>query len=176
METAAAKWSIKKILVATDFGKAAEAALDAATEIADKFGASVLLMHAYRVPVDSYTHVPLVTMTELAAHVEASAQKALGEAASRYRGKGAITTALHIGTPWEQILRAARDEGVSLIIMGSRGLRGLPRALMGSTAERVARYAHVPIMIVHGTPPAIASGVPRDGAKAADDSLEPWLI
>ena len=46
-----------RILVPTDFSPAAEAALEAALELAEKFKATVVLMHAYGAP--SYTYVDL---------------------------------------------------------------------------------------------------------------------
>ncbi len=46
--------SIKKILVPTDFSQPSEAALQTAIELAKKFGASIVLLHAYQVPVYAY--------------------------------------------------------------------------------------------------------------------------
>ncbi len=149
--------SISKILVPTDFSPASAAALDAALFLAKKLGASIVLMHAYQVPIYAFPTAPLVPASELSTHVERAAMNAL-EMAAAARGFGVpIMTALYLGAPWEQILKAATDHDVGLIVMGSRGLRGLPRALVGSTAERVVRYAPVPVMTLHGPPEAEAS-------------------
>src|SRR6476646_10149235 len=51
-------WSIKKILVPTDFSKGSETSLDAAVELAKKFDAALVLMHAYQVPVYAYPASP----------------------------------------------------------------------------------------------------------------------
>jgi nucleotide-binding universal stress UspA family protein len=142
--------AITKILVPTDFSPASNAAVDAALAFAKKFEASIVLMHAYQVPIYAYPSNALVTVSELSIEAEVAAMKALEAAAAGQRAGVPIQTALYLGAPWEQILRAATEHEVGLIIMGSRGLRGLPRALLGSTAERVVRYASVPVMTLHG--------------------------
>jgi nucleotide-binding universal stress UspA family protein len=146
--------AINKILVPTDFSPASEAALEAALSLAKKFGASIVLMHAYQVPIYAYPTAPLVPAAELSTHVEQAALKALHAAAAAQNTGVPIATGLYVGAPWEQVLKAAEEHEVGLIVMGSRGLRGLPRALLGSTTERVVRYASIPVMTLHG--PAVA--------------------
>jgi nucleotide-binding universal stress UspA family protein len=143
-------WSINKILVPTDFSKASDAALEAALVLAKKFEASIVLMHTYQAPIYAYPSAPLVPMAELSIQVEQAALKALEVAAVAHNAGVPILTGLYMGAPPEQILRAAKEHEVGLIVMGSRGLRGLPRALLGSTAERVVRYSPVPVMTLHG--------------------------
>jgi nucleotide-binding universal stress UspA family protein len=168
-------WSIRTILVPTDFSKASEAALDAAVTLAKKFDAGIVLLHAYHLPVYPYTPTSTVTPADLVAYVDQGATKALQAAASEHTESGVrITTALKAGTPWEQILRAAKEFDVGLIVIGSRGLRGLPRALLGSTAERVVRYSPVPVTTLHG--PVQGEDQPIDGTKAANDLVDRWLI
>jgi nucleotide-binding universal stress UspA family protein len=48
----------------------------------------------------------------------------------------------------EQIVRVARDIEAGLIVMGSRGLGGIRRALMGSVSDSVVSYAHCPVLVV----------------------------
>jgi nucleotide-binding universal stress UspA family protein len=142
--------SITKILVPTDFSPASIAALEAALSLAKKFDASIVLMHAYQVPIYAYPTAPMTPAAELSTHVEQMALKALDAAAAAQHAGVPIATGLYLGAPWEQILKAATEHDVGLIVMGTRGLRGLPRALLGSTTERVVRYAPVPVMTLHG--------------------------
>ena len=138
--------AINKILVPTDFSPASNKALETALAFAKKFEASIVLMHAYQVPIYAYPSDALMTVSDLSTGAEVAAMKALEAAAAAQRAGVPIQTALYLGAPWEQILKAASEHEVGLIVMGSRGLRGLPRALLGSTAERVVRYAAVPVM------------------------------
>jgi len=168
-------WSIKKILVPTDFSKGSEAALDGAIDLAKKFDASIVLMHAYQIPVYAYPASPVVPVADLTSYVEEAASKQLEAVATSARSSGVpVTTVLRVGSPWEQILRASKEQEAGLIVIGSRGLHGLPRALMGSTAEKVVRHSPIPVMTLHGPLPQPTAK--EAGAKAADDLVDQWLI
>jgi len=51
------------------------------------------------------------------------------------------------GRPYEEIVRLAREIDVDLIVLSTRGHSGLKHLLLGSTAERVVRYAPCPVLI-----------------------------
>ncbi len=53
-----------------------------------------------------------------------------------------------MGRPDEGIVALGEEVGAGLIVMGSRGLGGVRRALMGSVSDSVVRHAHCPVMIV----------------------------
>jgi nucleotide-binding universal stress UspA family protein len=48
----------------------------------------------------------------------------------------------------QQIVKVAEDISAGLIVMGSRGLGGVRRALMGSVSDSVVRHAHCPVLVV----------------------------
>ena len=50
--------------------------------------------------------------------------------------------------PHEPIVQEARKRNVDLIVMGTRGMTGLKRVLMGSVAQKVIGHAPCPIMVV----------------------------
>lgn len=52
------------------------------------------------------------------------------------------------GRPAEEIIAQAEADAVSQIVMGSRGLSGVKRLLLGSVAETVVRRADVPVNVV----------------------------
>jgi nucleotide-binding universal stress UspA family protein len=47
-----------------------------------------------------------------------------------------------------EIVALAEELGADLIVMGSRGLGALRRALMGSVSDSVVRHAHCPVLVV----------------------------
>jgi len=55
---------------------------------------------------------------------------------------------LRVGVPWREIVRAAEELGATLIVIGSRGRRGLAEVLLGSTVENVTRHAPCPVLVV----------------------------
>jgi nucleotide-binding universal stress UspA family protein len=131
------------------------------------------------VPIYPYptTPDPNLTAADLVEYIERNARTALQTAASSHGASGVpIATVLTAGIPWEQILRTAKELKAGLIVIGSRGLRGLPRALLGSTAERVVRYSSVPVMTFHAPLPVSEEDRTADGIKAANEVVERWLI
>lgn len=52
------------------------------------------------------------------------------------------------GLPAGRIIEIAQEEKAQMIIIGSRGLSGLPHLLLGSTADRVAQLSSLPVTIV----------------------------
>ena len=50
--------------------------------------------------------------------------------------------------PDQGILGVGEDVGAGLIVLGSRGLGGVKRALMGSVSDSVVRHAHCPVLVV----------------------------
>ncbi|GAB3327424.1 universal stress protein [Haloplanus salinarum] len=56
-------------------------------------------------------------------------------------------TVIRTGSPGEEIVDYAKDEGVSAVVLGT-AYRGRFRALLGSTAEKVVRTAEVPVVTV----------------------------
>jgi nucleotide-binding universal stress UspA family protein len=54
------------------------------------------------------------------------------------------------GNPADEILTAARDHRIDLIVMGSHGRRGFQRFVLGSHAERVLRMAPCPVLTIAG--------------------------
>jgi nucleotide-binding universal stress UspA family protein len=57
-------------------------------------------------------------------------------------------TAIAVGHSIEQIVHRAETDHVDLIVLGRRGKSRFEKMLVGSTAEKVLRYAHCPVMVV----------------------------
>jgi nucleotide-binding universal stress UspA family protein len=69
---------------------------------------------------------------------------------ARAREKGIeLETDVVVGHPAEQILHYADTIQASLIVLGKRSHTILHRWMLGSNSERVLKYAHCPVMIVH---------------------------
>ena len=89
--------------------------------------------------------------SDMAAAVKAhAAREALAEAtASTFRGAGMKAEALvQDGSPAHQLVEAAADWDADLIVVGSRGLSGLERLLVGSVARAVLYHASCSVLVV----------------------------
>jgi nucleotide-binding universal stress UspA family protein len=94
---------------------------------------------------------PRVTAQQVLAHYgevarrlrEAIGQRLLERARVRAGDKGArtVSSLLEAGDPARTILRVAADQGVSMIVLGSRGLGDAQGLLLGSVSHKVAHLA-----------------------------------
>jgi predicted phosphoribosyltransferase len=134
---------IAHVLVATDFGPASENALETGAELAQRFGAALTLVH-----VVEATHPYLVGAVDA---LREAAGAPLDAAVARARARvPSCKGLLRVGKPWQEVVGATAEVGADLVIVGSHGRRGLPRALLGSVAERIVRHAPAPVLTVHG--------------------------
>jgi nucleotide-binding universal stress UspA family protein len=133
-------WLTKKILVPVDFSGSSRRACEVGVELAEICRVPLTLMHVVPRTTVSYSNTPYIPAPEYAHFLEESARSALRDEAARLQGKGrAIETLLEVGAAWEQIIEAAKRLDAGLIVIGTHGRRGLPRAILGSVAERVVR-------------------------------------
>jgi nucleotide-binding universal stress UspA family protein len=63
-------------------------------------------------------------------------------------GHTQVSSIVVIGNPGLEITRYAEKAEAELIVMPSHGRTGLSRLALGSVAERVARMAHCPVLIL----------------------------
>jgi nucleotide-binding universal stress UspA family protein len=136
----------KHILVPTDFGEPAQHALDIGIELARMFDAKLSILHAYQFVVPlPYTEAISFPFEQIATRAQGLLDDTVVKASERYRKCAGL---LRPGVPSSEIVDAARNAGADLIVMGTHGRRGLSRAIIGSTAERVVRTSPVPVLTV----------------------------
>ncbi len=66
----------------------------------------------------------------------------------REAGGEVVGTHARVGIPEVEIVELAEEIDAGLIVLGSRGLGGMRRALMGSVSDAVVRHAHCPVLVV----------------------------
>lgn len=139
---------IRKILVPIEFHQGSAASLERAVELASKLGAEITVLHVWQMPVYGFPVVGTsIPVAELGKTIETSARQALEELVKEHEGQGVqLRTMLRVGTPWEQILEVAKELDADLIVMATHGRKGVPRALLGSVAEKVIRMSSVPVL------------------------------
>jgi nucleotide-binding universal stress UspA family protein len=136
-----------RILVPTDFSGASERALQQALLLARTFDARLILLHVWSMPYTAYSEGLSWPVDDM----KREAQKSLDEAQLKVMKVYPKTDAvLRQGGEWLQIIEAIEEHHIDLVVMGTRGRRGLPHFFMGSVAERVVRMSPVPVMTVGG--------------------------
>jgi len=149
------------ILVATDFSETAGLALDRACELATKHAAKLVLVHVLaNPPIPLAGPVPVLLPLDIEDQIRAVSHEKLEVLAQGVRDLGLETEVrLVTGRPGPQIVGAASEARVDLIVIGTRGLSGFRHALLGSTAEHVVRRAPCPVLTVHPESREALSGV-----------------
>ena len=153
-----------KMLLATDGSEEAELATRAAVELAEDTGSELHVVYVEPLP-DFMKKNDAGTPgfdRELYEMIEEEARETLRKLVWRVKVAGGTVADSHLrmGAVAEEIVAFADELEVDLIIVGSRGLRGIRRALAGSVSERVFRHARCPVMVVRakGNPPGRRGG------------------
>jgi nucleotide-binding universal stress UspA family protein len=143
--------TLKRILVPTDFGEAADAAFAYGRELARSFGATLEVLHVVE---DVYTRLAvdgLVAGDPSLQHdlEEVSRKRVEALLSDEDRAVlGARPVVLVSNTTATTIVAYARETRVDLIVMGTHGRGAVAHLLMGSVAERVVRTAPCPVLTV----------------------------
>jgi nucleotide-binding universal stress UspA family protein len=140
----------KTILVPTDFGASSDNAIAYAVDLAKALGAELVVMHTYEIPMIGFPDGALVATPEIATRISTASQEGLDKAIAVHAKSGvAIRALLKQGATWQTINETAAEIDAGMIVMGTHGRHGLPRALLGSVAEKIVRTATIPVLTVH---------------------------
>jgi nucleotide-binding universal stress UspA family protein len=147
---------IRKIMVACDFSEYSKQALEYAAELAETLRADLIVTHVINQrDIDAIQQAtlfsPSISLDEFLKRQTENRSRQIDKLieetiASRLPVKKIIKT----GVPFDQIIRAAADEGADLVVMGPKGRGNLSGILFGTTAEKLARHCPVPLLSVRG--------------------------
>jgi nucleotide-binding universal stress UspA family protein len=169
---------LHKIVVPVDFSIHARRALDEAIGLARKYGAELHLVHCYPLmPTLELYGVQMPPSMDL--EVRQAARRRMAEWRDSVRAAGlAAEQHLSADLPSAKILELSGKIGADLIVIGSRGLSGLERWLLGSVAERTVRMAPCPVLTVSA--PDTADGTTLDanpgGKEIAAKQIQKILL
>ena len=141
-----------KVLLAIDGSEEAALAAEAATELSKETGSEVHVTYVLPRPEDLIGHhwYAAEVRESVLEQARSEAQQFLEGRAEQLRAEGAKVAEAHLrmGEPDKEIIRLSEEIGATLIVMGSRGLGAVRRALMGSVSDSVVRHAHCPVLIM----------------------------
>lgn len=145
------KVGFMKILIPTDFSPCAEKAMQYGATLATRLHASILLLHAYVVPMYPTPEDEMMgpDRTSLLERMKDETLKSLDASRQRLAQPGlTVETRAAQGMPAEAIVAVAKEEGCEMIVMGTHGRTGLMHLVLGSVAEHVVRSASCPVLTV----------------------------
>ena len=135
----------KRVLIGFDGSSQSEKATEIGLSLAQSLDSKVLLFAVARPPEPA-------TMVELSAMLDDARehfQEKFRKVAQRAKDlEVELETDIVVGHPVEQIVHRAEADRVDLIVLGRRGMSRFEKMIVGSTSEKVLRYAHCPVMVV----------------------------
>ena len=149
-----------RILVASDGSESAAHATEVAVELSKKTDSELHVLYVgedatallYPQAADTAWVVQedLAPIEEQGQQFEQVARQTLDTEVQNVRAVGGTVAQAHLrmGTPAAEIVELAEELEVGLVVVGSRGLGGIRRALMGSVSDSVVRHAHCLVLVV----------------------------
>lgn len=142
---------MKKILVPCDFSPQSINAFRFALEVATRSNGEVHLVHIIELPV---MHDPI--FMPVFSFKETFLKELMGKAEQRFKEikkkyvtkKHTVTTSVIFGGTSQMILHYIDEHRADLVIMGTKGAKGLREFVIGSNTEKIVRHAHVPVIAV----------------------------
>lgn len=142
---------INKLLVPIDFSPASINAFQYAVRLAQPFGASVRLMHAY-MPSIVEPYMAVVMQEALIKQQEGIALTHFGSLAEtvppEILSDISLDYVIRMGMTTDEILEACTEFEADHIIMGMRGSNVMQKKLLGSTTAKVVQKANCPVVII----------------------------
>jgi nucleotide-binding universal stress UspA family protein len=133
-----------RILLAIDGSEHSRKAIPVAADLAFRYESEVVVFHAREHELALGVDIDAETQQEAIDLVDGVVRE-LKDTGIGVRGE---IVRVALGQTARAILEAARDEHVSLIVMGTRGLSEWSRLLMGSVAHKVVHLAEIPVLVV----------------------------
>ncbi|MUU78187.1 universal stress protein [Winogradskyella endarachnes] len=144
---------MKKIIVPIDFSEHSEFALEAAANLAQKYGSELITLHMLELShaIISASSDSL-TQEESIYHLKLAAQKFEDFLDKPYLKGIEITPIVKKFKVWSEINDVAKENDASLIVMGSQGASGIKEVLVGSNTEKVVRHSDIPVLVIKHNP------------------------
>jgi nucleotide-binding universal stress UspA family protein len=141
--------TFRKILCPVDLSEPSREALKTAARLAADANSELTLLHVWQSPVRLSEET--ILQSGVLEHEQNRAEAALAGWKAEADSLGAKSVAIKVlaGVPWKVIVdEVASHPGYDLVVLGTHGRTGIMRVLLGSVAERVARHADCPVLLV----------------------------
>jgi nucleotide-binding universal stress UspA family protein len=143
----------RRILVPTDGSELSTESAKAAIKLAEENGAALVVLNVqpvYRPPV--VAEVPVADVFSQEEYEKGALEvggKVLADVAALAAAASVPckTIALLDASPYEAIIRVAREEGCDLIFMASHGRRGMAGLILGSETQKVLTHCKIPVLV-----------------------------
>jgi nucleotide-binding universal stress UspA family protein len=132
------------VVVPVDFSDESFAALDTALQLVAA-PQDVIVVHV--LPTIEPTDLEAIWMTVDPAAREEHTVQAINDRLAKKNIAG-VKVQILFGEPGHAVADFAKERDADLVVLPSHGRTGITRVLIGSTAERVVRLCHCPVLVL----------------------------
>jgi nucleotide-binding universal stress UspA family protein len=143
----------EKIMVAFDTSKDSVTAVDFGCSLAKKYGSTLIVVHVYSITSPTYSGVAQTPVPDYEGIAELSKERARGiltegiELAEAH-GVKAEGELLEASSTVQALVEFAESEKVDLIIVGTRGMTGFKKLVLGSVSNGLVSHSVCPVLVV----------------------------
>ncbi|KXG75423.1 universal stress protein [Thermotalea metallivorans] len=140
---------MKKILITTDGSEHAQKGLEQGRKIAEAFCSEVVILNVINDFKNTYFHESVYIFQQSKDIFEKQAKEIMQKAEESFKGFcGTLSPMIKYGDPAQVIIETIEEEKPDLVVMGSKGLTGIQKVVIGSVSSKVLNHTEVPILIV----------------------------
>jgi len=142
---------MKKILVPFDFSETATNAFRFAIDIANRSEGEIILLHIVELPVmyDTLLMPPLSFEEVYIKDMKENAEKEFKKVKAKWAKDGPkVTWQVDFGATSSTINNFAKEKKADLIVMGTKGAKGLQEVFIGSNTEKIVRSSAIPVIAI----------------------------
>lgn len=143
----------QKIMVAFDGSADSVNAINVGCSLAEKYESSLMIVHVYPISLPAYAAgapMPAPIIDQSVAAAKSAAQKVLRKGLEVAKNRKVKTKGELLEAPstLPALIEFAAKEKVDLIVVGTRGMSGIKRLIMGSVSSGLVHSAECPVLVV----------------------------
>jgi nucleotide-binding universal stress UspA family protein len=142
------KFEVNKILIPIDFSETSKLALKHAANLCDKFKSELTLLHVFTPsPADI---LPMLNVTANFEEVKGKVADELNAMGAKFRDDYGVKVSVELreGSPAKEVVKASKELGIDMVVMGTHGASGFEEFFIGSNANKVITSSTVPVFTI----------------------------
>ncbi|MEM1002634.1 MAG: universal stress protein [Bacteroidota bacterium] len=166
---------MKRIVVPIDFSEHSDYALEAAANLAKKYGSELFVLHMLELSNAILTTAGNAINEEAVFYYKLAEQRFEEFLKKDYLEGVKVTPIVKHFKVFSEVNDIARERDANLIVMGSHGASGVKEVLVGSNTEKVVRYADVPVLVIKHNPILLDFETGVFASDFSDEAISSYL-
>lgn len=166
---------MKRIIVPIDFSEHSEFALEAAANLAHKYGSELFVLHMLELSNAILTSNGSTINEEAVFYLKLAEQKFEAFLDKTYLENIKVTPLVKHFKVFSEVNDVANEYDANLIVMGSHGASGVKEVLVGSNTEKVVRHADIPVLVIKHNPILLDFENGVFASDFSDEAITPYL-